>query len=145
MRTFGAKKPLFDHFFSSFSLIFNGFWGQKGDPMSRYGADDSSFKSPKGLDPQNQDFDRFLMKNIKKWPKNHQKQRFWSKIQNFPGYPRGKWKIDIFVLNFAASFFGFFRVLHGKGSIFDFSGQNHQNQGFWSKSVIFIENQWFLS
>ena len=66
MRTFGAKKPLFDHFFTSFLMIFNGFRGQKGGQTGRYGADDSGFKSPKGLDPQNQDFDRFLMKNIKK-------------------------------------------------------------------------------
>ena len=76
MRTFGAKKPLFDHFFSSFSLIFDGFRGQKGGFGGRYGADDSGFGGSRGLDPQNQDFEQILMKNHQKSSKNHQNRGF---------------------------------------------------------------------
>ena len=90
MRTFGSKNALFDHFLVLMTLVFNGFWGPKRTQNGRYGAYGSGLRALRGLDPQNQDFDQFLMKIIKKSLKNHQKSTFWSKIQNFPGYPREK-------------------------------------------------------
>ena len=131
MRTFGSKNPLFDDFLTLMTVVFNDFWGPNGPRKGRYGVINSFGGALKGLDPQNQDFDRFLMKIIKFWSKNDQKVTFWSKIQNFPGYPREKWKIDFFVVILTASFLAFFRVLHGRGSIFDFFWQIHQNHHFW--------------
>ena len=90
MRTFGSKNALFDHFLTLMTLVFNDFWVQKGPKTVVMGLINRPQRALKGLDPQNQDFDQFLMKIIKKSLKNHQKSTFWSKIQNFPKYPRGK-------------------------------------------------------
>ena len=90
MRTFGSKNATFDHFLTLMTLVFNGFWVQKGPKTVVMGLMTVVWGLLMGLDPQNQDFDQFLMKIIKKSLKNHQKSTFWSKIQNFPGYPRGK-------------------------------------------------------
>jgi len=49
---------------------------QKSIKKCCYGAIGWPQRTPKGLDPQNQDFDQFLMKNIKKSSKNDEKVTF---------------------------------------------------------------------